>query len=82
MIKSTGATRRVDELGRIVLPIETRRLLGIEEKDSLEIFADEECGQIILKRADKACAKCRSTESLKEVKSGLYLCENCIESLK
>ena len=39
-MKSTGIVRKVDELGRIVLPIELRRTLGIEEKDRIEIFVD------------------------------------------
>ena len=47
-MKSTGIIRKVDELGRIVLPIEIRRTLGIKEKDALEIFTDE--GRIILQK--------------------------------
>ena len=41
-MKSTGIVRRVDELGRIVLPIELRRSLNINERDTLEIFVDDE----------------------------------------
>ena len=44
-MKSTGIVRRVDELGRIVLPIELRRTLDIAEKDELEIFVD---GSVIM----------------------------------
>ena len=40
-MKSTGIVRKLDELGRITLPIELRRTLGINEKDSLEIFAED-----------------------------------------
>ncbi|MBJ8113506.1 AbrB/MazE/SpoVT family DNA-binding domain-containing protein [Bacillus cereus group sp. N6] len=47
-MKSTGMTRKVDELGRVVLPIELRRTLGIVEKDPLEIFVEDE--KIILKK--------------------------------
>ena len=47
-MKSTGIVRKVDELGRIVIPIELRRTMGIDEKDSLEIYIDEE--KIILKK--------------------------------
>lgn len=47
-MKSTGIVRKVDELGRVVIPIELRRTLGIEQKDSLEIYVDED--QIILKK--------------------------------
>ncbi|RIW37346.1 AbrB/MazE/SpoVT family DNA-binding domain-containing protein [Bacillus salacetis] len=41
-MKSTGIVRKVDELGRVVIPIELRRTLGIEVKDSLEIYVDDE----------------------------------------
>ena len=47
MMKSTGIVRRVDELGRVVLPIELRRTLDIQEKDALEIYVD--ANSIILK---------------------------------
>ena len=48
MTKSTGIVRKLDELGRVVIPIETRRTLGLNEKDSVEIFIDGE--NIILKK--------------------------------
>lgn len=48
IMKSTGIVRKVDELGRVVIPIELRRTLGIEEKDALEIYVDDE--KIILKK--------------------------------
>ncbi len=47
-MKSTGIVRKVDELGRVVIPIELRRTLGIAEKDALEIYVDDE--RIILKK--------------------------------
>ena len=46
-MKSTGIVRKVDELGRVVIPIELRRTLGIDEKDALEIYTDNE--KIVLK---------------------------------
>ncbi|MDR1689696.1 MAG: AbrB/MazE/SpoVT family DNA-binding domain-containing protein [Clostridiales bacterium] len=51
-MKSTGIVRRVDELGRIVIPIELRKVLGINEKDALEIFTDNE--RIVLKKYEPA----------------------------
>lgn len=51
-MKSTGIVRKVDELGRVVLPIELRRNLDINEKDALEIFVDDE--RIILKKYEPA----------------------------
>ncbi len=52
-MKSTGIVRKVDELGRVVIPIELRRTLGIAEKDALEIYVDGE--RIILKKYEPAC---------------------------
>jgi AbrB family transcriptional regulator, transcriptional pleiotropic regulator of transition state genes len=48
IMKSTGIVRKVDELGRVVIPIELRRTLGIAEKDALEIYVDDD--RIILKK--------------------------------
>ena len=50
-MKSTGIVRKVDELGRVVIPIELRRTLGIAEKDALEIYVDDD--KIILKKYTK-----------------------------
>ncbi|WAA09498.1 AbrB/MazE/SpoVT family DNA-binding domain-containing protein [Fervidibacillus albus] len=47
-MKSTGIVRKVDELGRVVIPIELRRTLGISEKDALEIYVDDD--KIVLKK--------------------------------
>ena len=52
-MKATGIVRKVDELGRIVLPIELRRTLKIEIKDPLEIYVDGE--SIMLKKYQPAC---------------------------
>ena len=57
-MKSTGIVRKVDELGRIVLPIELRRTLDIDVKDALEIYV--EGSQIILKKYEPACVFCGS----------------------
>jgi transcriptional pleiotropic regulator of transition state genes len=53
MLKSTGIVRKVDDLGRVVIPIELRRTLGIGEKDALEIYVDGE--RIVLKKYEPAC---------------------------
>lgn len=65
-MKSTGIVRKVDELGRIVLPIELRRNMGIEIKDSLEIFVDE--NMIILKKYEPADIFTGSMEDLVDYK--------------
>ena len=54
MMKSTGIVRKVDELGRVVIPIELRRTLSIEEKDALEIYVDQD--RIILRKYEPSCA--------------------------
>lgn len=82
MFKSTGVIRKIDELGRVVLPIETRMALGIEEKDRLEILLDMENEQLVLRKTTKLCMKCKSPENLKEIKPGFYLCSCCIEALQ
>jgi len=61
-MKSTGIVRKVDELGRVVLPIELRRTLDIAEKDALEIYVDEE--SIILKKYEPACIFCDNAKAL------------------
>ena len=61
-MKSTGIIRKVDELGRIVLPIELRNALNIAQKDPLEIFV--EGSSIILKKHEDNCIFCGSTKQL------------------
>ena len=61
-MKSTGIVRKVVELGRIVLPIELRRTLGIEEKDRIEIFVDGE--SIILRKYQPACIFCDNAKDI------------------
>lgn len=78
-MKATGIVRKVDELGRIVLPIELRRTLDIEIKDSLEIFVDEDC--IILKKYTPACIFCGNANNVMRVKTK-NICADCIEELK
>ncbi len=74
MIKSTGIVRKVDELGRVVIPIELRRTLGIEEKDALEIYVDRE--SIILKKYEPACVFCGNAEEVQHYK-GKIVCREC-----
>lgn len=78
-MKATGIVRKVDELGRIVLPIELRRTLDIEIKDPLEIFVNDDC--IILKKYTPACIFCGSAKDVKRIKEK-NICAACIEELK
>jgi transcriptional pleiotropic regulator of transition state genes len=77
-VKSTGIVRKVDELGRIVLPIELRRNLDIEERDSLEIYMDGE--RIILQKYEASCIFCGAERELLNHK-GKNVCANCIREL-
>ncbi|ACB83641.1 AbrB/MazE/SpoVT family DNA-binding domain-containing protein [Natranaerobius thermophilus] len=79
-MKSTGLVRRVDELGRIVIPIELRRNLGIEQKDALEIFIEGE--QIILKKYEPACLFCGTADEEEMVRyKSKNICKHCIDQL-
>lgn len=78
-MKSTGIVRKVDELGRVVIPIELRRTLEIAEKDALEIYVDGE--QIILKKYAPACIFCGQAKDV-EVFKGKNICPACLDELK
>lgn len=73
-MKSTGILRRVDELGRVVLPIELRRSLDIEEKDPLEISVEED--RIILRKYQPTCIFCGAESDLLDYR-GKKICAAC-----
>lgn len=77
-MKSTGIIRKVDDLGRIVLPIELRRTLDIAERDSLEIYMEND--QIILRKYEPACIFCGSDRMLVTY-NGRNICRNCIAKM-
>lgn len=78
-MKSTGIVRKIDELGRIVLPIELRRTFDIGEKDSLEIYVDQDA--IILKKFSRSCVFCNNASDVIEFK-GKNICQDCLLALK
>lgn len=78
MMKSTGIVRKVDELGRVVIPIELRRTLGIGEKDALEIFVDGD--KIVLKKYEPACIFTGNAENLIFYR-GKMVSEQCIREM-
>ena len=78
-MKSTGIVRKVDELGRIVIPKELRRTLNIEEGDGLEIYTEGE--QIILKKYAPACIFCGEAKEVINFK-GKNICKNCLNEIK
>ena len=77
-MKSTGIVRRVDELGRVVIPIELRNKFDIKEKDPIEIYVDG--SSIVLKKYEPNCVFCGSTKKLTDYK-GKLVCSKCIENL-
>lgn len=77
-MKSTGIVRKVDELGRIVIPKELRRTLNIEEGDPLEIFVDGE--EVILRKYEPGCIFCGNVKYVVEFK-GKKVCTNCIKDI-
>ena len=78
-MKSTGIVRRVDELGRIVLPIEMRRTLNIGEKDSLEIYVEGD--SIILRKYQPGCIFCGAAGDLTAYRNK-FLCRDCIAAIR
>lgn len=78
-MKSTGVVRKVDELGRIVLPMELRKTLNIAEKDALGIYIDGD--QIILKKYEPACIFCGNARDVENFK-GKNICKACFEEMK
>ncbi len=78
MLKSTGIVRKVDELGRVVIPIELRRTLGIGEKDALEIYVDGE--RIMLKKYEPACIFCGNADNVIYFK-GKIVCNECVSEM-
>ena len=78
-MKSTGITRKVDDLGRIVLPIELRRTMDIAVRDELEIYL--EADQIILRKHGPKCIFCGSTHDLVSYRNK-DVCQSCIRQME
>jgi len=78
-MKATGIVRKVDELGRIVLPMELRKTLGIRKEDPVEIFVDD--NNIILRKYEPACIFCGSAVEVSVIHSK-NICRKCLDELK
>lgn len=78
-MKSTGIVRKVDELGRVVLPIELRRTLDIAERDELEICLDDD--KIVLKKLESACIFCGANHELVKY-CDKHICKECISKME
>ena len=78
-MKSTGIVRKIDNLGRLVLPVELRRGLGLDEDPTVEIFVEEDT--IVLKKYQPTCIFCNEEEGL-TVFHGKNVCAKCLKELK
>lgn len=79
MKKATGIIRKIDQLGRVVLPKELRKTLSIEKGDSLAIYVSDD-DEIILKKYLSGCVLCGNIEHLQQRK-GKCICQDCIDNL-
>ena len=77
-MKATGIVRRIDELGRVVIPKEIRNKFDIFERDQIEIFVDG--SSIILKKFEPNCIFCGNTENLLKYKDKM-VCEKCSKEI-
>jgi AbrB family transcriptional regulator, transcriptional pleiotropic regulator of transition state genes len=78
-MKATGAIRKLDQLGRIVVPIEVRRGLGLAIRDPVEIFMEDDC--IVLKKYLPACIFCGDTQDV-STRKGKLVCGRCLADIK
>lgn len=79
MVKATGIVRKIDELGRIVIPIELRRTLNIDVKDPLEIYV--EGNNIILRKYEPTCVFCGDGKDVVRVRDK-NVCRKCIREIQ
>lgn len=78
-MKSIGIVRKVDDLGRIVLPIELRRKFDIAEKDALEIYTENDT--IILKKYEPSCFLCGEAKNIFQYQ-GKNVCPSCVKKMQ
>ena len=78
-MKSTGIVRKIDSLGRFVIPIELRNVMGLSNNDSIEIFTDDD--RIILKKYQPSCLFCGNADNITYFK-GKLVCQDCLNELK
>jgi len=78
-VKATGVVRKIDPLGRIVLPMELRRTRGIKVEDSMEIFVDGD--MVILKKYQPGCVFCGEADETQQHK-GKTVCSSCLRDMQ
>ena len=77
-MRSLGIVRKMDQLGRLVIPKETRRVFNLNGRDPVEIFTDED--KIIIKKYNPGCQCCGNMKDVKEYK-GIKICKKCLNEL-
>lgn len=77
-MKATGLVRKIDDLGRVVIPAEIRRIMGIDEKNAIEIYT--EFDRIILRKYEPTCTFCGATTEV-QIYHGKQVCRKCAEDL-
>ncbi len=78
-MKTTGIIRKLDELGRIVIPMEIRKKLDIEQKDPIEIYLDG--NSIVLRKYEVGCIFCNNSKDLNHFKDK-FICKKCLQKLQ
>ena len=78
-MKATGIVRPIDELGRVVIPKELRKVFQIKNRDSMEIFVEKD--MIILKKYEPACIFCGNAKDVEHI-HGKNVCRNCLDEMK
>ncbi len=78
-MKSTGMVRRIDDLGRVVIPKELRKTFNIAEGDPIEIFTDGD--SVVLRKFQVKCVFCGAEENLKDY-IGSKVCQNCVTAIR
>jgi transcriptional pleiotropic regulator of transition state genes len=80
-MKATGVVRKLDELGRVVIPIELRRTMGLDTKDdALEFFVEND--RIVLKKYRPGCVLCGSNDNIEKLVNGKLICGSCVGQIK
>ena len=74
--------RKIDELGRIVLPIDVRKALDLHAGDSVDIGWEEPSKIVSLQKSNPSCLNCHSQEDLKALPGGKYICRRCLSQVK
>jgi transcriptional pleiotropic regulator of transition state genes len=78
IVKATGILRRVDEMGRVVIPKELRESLELKSEDSIEIFVEND--KIVLQKYEKSCLFCDNTDNI-IIYMGKRVCNSCLEEM-